>query len=259
MNDPIVMLIVSMAANLGGGMIRKLITNRTRNQAVVCQVYNFVTSLTAAAVLVLLSGFPQASGFTLLLGLVFGGITACQQMTTLKALEYGPLSYTTLIISLSMLIPTLSGAVLWQEQIHPVQWAGIVLMIGCLWLSVEREDKRAGQSLRWLLFCGFAFCCTGLIGVMQKWHQNTVYKEELDAFLLIAFLVSAACSGLGWVVRAQRAGTAGGFAAIRAFRPFDCAACAWRRLYGGQQQIESLSFGCDGQCGVLPRLSTAAD
>jgi len=39
-----------------------------------------------------------------------------------------------------------------------------------------------------------AFLATGGIGVMQKVHQSSVHKGELNAFLIIAFAVSALLS-----------------------------------------------------------------
>ncbi len=70
-------------------------------------------------------------------------------------------------------------------------------MIGCFLLSVSSDPTEKKASLRWLGYCAILFLCTGGIGVMQKWHQNTVYKEELDAFLLIAFVFSSVYSGIG--------------------------------------------------------------
>ena len=63
-------------------------------------------------------------------------------------------------------------------------------------LAVKKQPGEKSMSLRWLLLALGAFFCTGGIGVMQKLHQSTVYKGELNEFLVIAFGVSAVLSGL---------------------------------------------------------------
>ncbi len=185
-----VLLAVSMAACLLGGILRKFLTDRYENGIFAYQFYNAAVSLTAAVALFAVSGVPEASPFTVMLALLFGLVTLIQQVTNLQALEAGPLSYTTVIISLSTLIPTLSGAAIWDEKISAVQVAGIILMVACFVLSVEFGGEKKKASFRWLAFCLAAFLCTGFIGVMQKWHQSTPYSGEQDAFLIIAFAFS---------------------------------------------------------------------
>lgn len=185
-------LIVSMAANWTGGVAKKYFTNRFGGPAVTRHIYNAVGSLVCAAVFLRWGGFGTASTFTLLLGVVFGIVTAVGSIASLKAIEIGPWAYTTVITSLSMLIPTLSGVLLWHEPIRVLQIFGMVLMVVCLILSVDTDadaEKRKA-SLRWLLFCAISFVCTGSIGVMQKWHQSSPFRGELNAFLTVAFVIS---------------------------------------------------------------------
>lgn len=190
------LLIITMAANLISCVIIKYLTEKFENGSVANNFFNLVTSVVVAITLFMVSGSMKASLFTIILGIVFGLTTAVQRIAYLKALEIGPLSYTTVIISLSMLIPTLSGAVIWGEHIHLVQIAGIILMIGCLILSVDKDSEEKKTSFKWLFFCGFGFLGCGMIGVMQKWHQSTVYKGELNQFLIIAFIISAIYSAV---------------------------------------------------------------
>ena len=197
MNNPVVLLCCSMAANLLGTVLKKYVTNRTDDPTKLGYIFNTVSSAVAAAVLLGMNGFHVPSAFTVVLGILFGVITALQQLSNVQALKLGPLSYTTVLCSLSTLIPTLCGAIIWNERIAPIQWCGICLMVGCFLLSVSSDPTEKKASLRWLGYCAVLFLCTGGIGVMQKWHQNTVYKEELDAFLLIAFVFSTVYSGIG--------------------------------------------------------------
>ena len=60
--------------------------------------------------------------------------------------------------------------------------------------AVDASNEKLGTSLKWFLLCMGSFLCSGLIGIMQKVHQASPHKDELGAFLVIAFLVSAAFS-----------------------------------------------------------------
>ncbi len=192
------LLIISVFANLGGAVMKKFLTNRYENNAASQQLYNAVTCLVSALALLALAGSMEASPFTVLLALAFGIVTALQAITFLQAMEYGPFSYTSVIVTLSMLIPTLSGAIFWDESIYPIQIVGILLMVGCFILSVNFGGEQKKASLKWLLFCMIAFVCTGAIGIMQKVHQSSAHKDELDAFLVIAFLFSFVYSSASW-------------------------------------------------------------
>ncbi|MBE5816303.1 MAG: hypothetical protein E7315_01100 [Clostridiales bacterium] len=203
MSNPI-LLVISMSAALVGGMLKKLLTDRFENSTRAYQLYNAIVSIVAAVCLFVVSTNMSASTFTILLALLFGLVTLIQQITNMQALEVGPFSYTSVIISLSTLIPTLSGVIIWNETISFVQIIGIVLMVACIILSVDFKSNQKKASLKWLGYCAAAFICTGFIGVMQKWHQNSAYKGELDAFLVIAFLFSFLTSTVFFIVQSIR-------------------------------------------------------
>ena len=185
-----VTLIVSMAAALLGTILRKLYTDKTQGSTAAVFLFNGIGSLVAALILFLWGGITTISPFTLILGSVFGLVTAIQTVTNLKALEVGPLSYTTVIISCSTLISAISGALFFDESIEAAHGIGILLMLVSFALAVERKADEKKASARWLIYCLVAFFCTGGIGIMQKVHQSSKVKEELNAFLVIAFAIS---------------------------------------------------------------------
>ncbi len=199
MNDTI-LLIISMAACLSGALFKKVLTDKYESGKVVNHIYNAIVSFVAAICLLVVSNINGVSVFTVLLALAFGLVTALQSITFLQALEHGPLSYTSVIMTLSTIIPALSGVIFWQEVIVPVQIVGIVLMMACFVLSVDTKGEKKKANTKWLIYCAIAFLCTGAIGVMQKVHQTSEYKMELDAFLVIAFAFSFIYSGVNWFI-----------------------------------------------------------
>ncbi len=155
--------------------------------------FNAVYGLVCAICIWALSGFfVQASGYTIILGIVFGLVTMGAMMFCLYALTLGSWAYTTVICSLSTIIPMLSGVMFWNERIARVQIIGMILMLASIVLSVkqdkrESEDKKGGW--KWLIFAFVSSVCTGLIGVLQKVHQTSAYKNEAASFLLISFAI----------------------------------------------------------------------
>lgn len=153
---------------------------------------NSVLSAITLAVVAAVSGsLCVPSMYTLLMGTVFGMATGLCAILCMIALESGPLSYTNVIVSCAMVIPALSGLVLYGEPVSAWQYVGIALMVVSFICAVDGENGSSGASLKWLLLCIGAFICSGSVGVMQKLHQNSVHKEELGVFLVTAFVVSA--------------------------------------------------------------------
>jgi len=185
-----ILLIVSMLCALFGSVIKKHSTSRFSEKEVMRFIFNAIVSLSCVMSFLIVSAAPEISGFTLALGILFGTVTFVQLVFSLLAYESGPFSYTAVIISLSTVIPALSGYFIWNEKIAPVQIVGMLLMLLCFILSVDFSNKEKKTSKIWFLYVFLAFISTGLIGVMQKWHQSSDYKNELDGFLIIAFLFS---------------------------------------------------------------------
>lgn len=139
--------------------------------------------------------------FSVILGAIVGVTGVISLDYNMKALSNGPLSYTTVIVSLSCLIPTVSG-LFFGEKISLWQLLGIVLMVVCIVLSPNEgeNEKKAVNTLKWLLYCCIAAVCTGFLGIIQKVHQSSdIHREEMTAFLVSLFLVSSLYAGIKYI------------------------------------------------------------
>ena len=204
-----VTLILSLAVALGGGIAKKYYTDRDSTRFSGGFVFNAVSSLAAAIVLLCWGGFGmQISAFTALLGIIFGAVTALQGITNIAALQVGPMSYTSVIISFSTLISALSGVMFFDEHLGWAQIVGIILMLVSFVLAAKSDGGEKKANLKWLLLCLVAFAATGGIGVMQKVHQSSEHRDELNAFLIIAFISSAViCTLLAVFFKMQENGS----------------------------------------------------
>jgi drug/metabolite transporter (DMT)-like permease len=190
MNIPLT-LIASLAAALGGSIAKKYYTDKQPTGLSGGFIFNAVGCLTAAVILLFWGGVGTPSVFTIVLGVVFGAVTAFQGIANIAALQVGPMSYTSVIISFSTLISALSGVMFFNESLGWAQIVGIVLMLISFVLAAKSDGAEKKANLKWLFLCLITFVATGGIGVMQKVHQSSEYRDELNAFLIIAFISSA--------------------------------------------------------------------
>lgn len=200
-----ILLAISMAAAQLGGITKKLYTDKFGGFMPSHNICTALTMLAGAIVLCMWSGEISVSSFSFYLGIAFGIVTALSTVFTLKAMATGPWSYSTVIISMSTFIPALSGLLFWGESIAPLQIVGMVCMVGCILFSTEfKKGNGQKKSLVWLLYCAVAFVSVGLIGVMQKIHQTSAYKDELGGFLVVAFIVGAVFSAILAIVEMRK-------------------------------------------------------
>lgn len=206
------LLIVSILMNVAANSVLKndFCKKEVKNNADL-YAFNAMTSILAMATLVIIGmvmgSLTSVSAYTVLFGLVFGIVTALAAIFNMKAFECGPMSYTTVIISCSLVIPSFSGLFIPPIQsIAPVQYVGVVCMLISFVCAMDKKNDKAGISLKWFFFCLASFVCNGSIGVMQKIHQNSAHKEELSVFLITAFLVATLFSLLMILVFRRKEG-----------------------------------------------------
>ena len=194
------LLLVSLFAAAGGTVAKKYYTDKSSKGVASKCIYTAASCLVAAICLVLVGNLCRPSSFSLWLSLLFGAVTALQGIAMLVAMRLGPVSYTMLFSSFSTVITALSGVLFFHESITLLKGIGILLMLVSFAFSVEREKEKRGAGLIWLILCISVFLSTGAIGIMQKVHQTSAYRAELDIFLVLAFAVTAAVAMLASVL-----------------------------------------------------------
>ncbi len=202
----IILLTVTMASCLGAGILKNYFSKKVSSTTRGCQLFNMVTSIACALFIFAYAGFKlEGSAYTIILGSVFGIVTALAAIFSLMAMSIGPLSYTTVMLSCSTVITALSG-LFFEEKISALQWIGIALMMVCLVLSNKKEnssdEKKA--SLKWLIFSVLAAASTAAIGLLQKLHQESEYSGELSLLLIITFAFSTLFSLIWYLISLKK-------------------------------------------------------
>lgn len=193
----IYMILVSVSSMvLQNGLFNYITKNKLRDRTAVYafNTLSYTVCLLAFAVLMLMG---NTSLYTALLGLVFGVVTALANFYKMRALSVGPMHLTLLFTTSSMIIPTLSG-IFFGEGFSFSKLAIVVVLVFFLYLSFE---KKSGGSVhgKWFLYGLLAFLFQGSIGVLQKIHQGSVFKEETGGFLFVGFV----CAALYSLIRAK--------------------------------------------------------
>lgn len=191
------LIIISVVTNATASIMRGEYTKRYPMSGKYLWSFQTIQNLfcfLAVAAIYALSGVEifKFSPFSIGLGLLFAIANILNIESTLKAQSCGSFAYTMTIVSLSTLLPTLSGAAFFGEKITWSQYIGILLMIVCILLFPSKSDgDNKSVNLKWVLFCTLAFFAAGLTGIIQKVHQsNEAHKSEMSVLLLTCFLVS---------------------------------------------------------------------
>ena len=109
---PYLLLTVSIFITLTYSVIRNMYSkNHVLNEASYYS-FNFGCCLCSTVVLLVLGiGQLGVSWYSVLLGIVFGVMTLLAALFNMKALSMGPLAYTTVITTSSMMIPARSTSI----------------------------------------------------------------------------------------------------------------------------------------------------
>ncbi len=171
---------------------------------IACLVFILIFSINPAAS----DPFASITDFSLVsagLGVLFGILVLAQSYTYMWALEIGPFSYTSVIVSLASLIAAVSG-LFFGESIDIFQYIGMGIMVFCIIFSTDKNNGSRKSSVKWLLVALVSCLTNGFVGVMQKIHQSTEYKGQSTAFLVTAFAFMTVVSALIWLYERKKAG-----------------------------------------------------
>ena len=136
-----------------------------------------------------LFSFKGLSTFTVLIGLVYGVLLLCAQWFYTIALSNGKTAICATIYSFGFLIPTLSGAIFWKEEITFFGFLGILIAIPVLLISGIRKKSngKKSSSNSYFLPLVIALICSGGLGVVQKIQQGSEFQGQTNSFILVAF------------------------------------------------------------------------
>ncbi len=152
---------------------------------------NVITSLLAMLVFGVsgVSFSVMKGGKFIALALSYGLFSMLSQVFYILAVDKGPVAVCSMIYSSGFLIPTLFSAIYYREPVSPLRVAGIVLLLGSIYLIV-RTKPQAGEkktSNAYLLCALLAMLSSGIIGALQKLFTHNYPHTQLNSYLFLSF------------------------------------------------------------------------
>ena len=111
------------------------------------------------------------------------------------AIGTGPLSITSLIVSYSLIIPTIYGLISGDTP-SPFLFVGLGLLFISLFLvNIEKKGEEKKISLKWIIFLLIAFIGNGTCSTVQTIQQDVFITEQnpngyKSEFMIIALIIS---------------------------------------------------------------------
>lgn len=196
------LFVITIVTVWATGFLRGFYSKHFPDKALFLWNFNFWQNLACLVGIILVytvsGGLGRFSWFSVGLGVAIGISSVIGLNANLQAFSTGPFAYTSVIVSLSAIIPTLSG-LFFGETISASQYIGIALMIVCILLSPQTGNTQQVHkaSTHWLLLCLVAALCSGFLGVVQKVHQHSIdHRSEMAAMLISCFAVSTIFAGV---------------------------------------------------------------
>jgi len=173
----------------GQNIVKKPYAKQTNGRG----VYFFNAVVSAAALLFFvvtsakldfhISVLPYSVGFALSYGMA--------SVFCVLAIANGSLSLTSLINSYSLMIPTFYGLIFLKDPMGIGFVPGMVLLAVSLFL-INKPDKNAKFSLKWILFVLLSFLGNGVCTVVQNMQQRAFAGSYKNEFMIVAYALVVA-------------------------------------------------------------------
>jgi len=157
-----------------------------------CQALSTLGILPVLVALGLMPDLPGAghrrTGIALALG---SGIISCLgNVACYAALNHAKAATVIPLTALYPAVTILLAVPLLKERVNLLQWIGIGMSLGAIYLFNPREESGAavGGSASWLLLPLAAIVCWGVAGLMQKAATNHISARLSSIWFLAAFL-----------------------------------------------------------------------
>jgi len=126
---------------------------------------------------------PYSAGFAL-------GFAAIMVFSIL-AFRCGSLAITSLIISYSLMVPTVFGIIYFKEPTSWSLYVGVALLLVSLAL-INREEGKVKVNVKWVIYALLSFFGNGFCYVVMQLQEKSEYASQSNEFMIVALLMAAA-------------------------------------------------------------------
>ena len=140
----------------------------------------------------------------LLYSLLFAVSYATTVVCAILAIKHGSLAKTSLIVSCSLLVPSVYGMLFLNEPIGFSLILGTILLVVAL-ILINYEKDPTPATLKWFLLVTLAFFGNGMCSTVQKLQQLTFGESGKNVFMIVALaMVTVILLGMSLFSREER-------------------------------------------------------
>jgi len=180
MNIYLIIVIVAMTLT---NVVKKAYTLKTNGNGI--YMFGALTSLFAMLFFIVSSSTKQWEIGVLPYAIAFAVSYAVATIASVLAISYGSMALTTLIISFSLILPTVYGLIFLEETISFGFIIGIILLVVSLVL-INKKTEGVKLSAKWIIYVFLAFMGNGMCSVIQKMQQVSYNGEYKNEFMIAA-------------------------------------------------------------------------
>ncbi len=168
--------------------------NFSQNQVQGDFTYSGIITLFALLFFICTSGEVSLCAEYVPYSLGFAAVYLGTTIAGILALRWGSLAITSLMLSYSLVIPTLYGF-LTGEKATATQLIGLGLLLVSTWLVQEKnKEQERKATFKWVIALAIAFVCNGLCSVIQTAQQRIFHGIYNTEFMIVALLVASLIS-----------------------------------------------------------------
>ncbi len=123
--------------------------------------------------------------------IAFASVYIIATITSVLALKLGSLAITSLIMSYSLIIPTVYGLIFNNEKLTAIKGFGIAFLLVSLFLirAKSEENEQSKFSVKWLINIIIAFFTNGLCSVFQDAQEKRFSGAQNGNFMILSLLL----------------------------------------------------------------------
>lgn len=196
--QPSIILLLSVILSACRNALSKGISGEVFGSKNFCLLQSMLFLGGACLLLPALNGSINIARETVVLGVVYGLLLLSAQWNYTAAMQKGNLGVCSTVYSLGFLIPTLFGALYWNEHISVQRLIGVSLAIPAIVASGKKE-KGTQDNMKWFAHLVVAMLSSGGLGILQKLQQNTAYPEQQTIFVVTGLVCAGVISFVCYV------------------------------------------------------------
>lgn len=195
-------LLISVIFGITVQNVAKKIYNKT-SPAPGAYLFTTLSSLAAVIFFLLTSKGLSFSASVLPYSIAFAAAYTTSLVGSTVAISCGPLSITSLIISFSLILPTLYGLIFLKDPISIGFFPAFALLILSLFL-INKKEKEVKINAKWVVSVTLSFLGNGCCTIFQKMQQSAFEGSYKNEFMIVALAITTAFSLVMMLIKERK-------------------------------------------------------